>query len=207
MTLRRTAATCLLAAFVVLATSSISEVARFQAGRLAQASQPSEVLVTYAYDAGSRAIPGNVSILVSMPGIGQGRSQAVGGIQVSALGIVRSDATEAGGTGALAFGPGADTAASSMPEGDLVNLASDARTAHILSGHEFPGEPGNTVFPPDWSSAQIMHSISDIATDPEIPWQAVAPGRFSATGFVGGLWIRTIIEPAGEGIITGYPLP
>jgi hypothetical protein len=94
-----------------------------------------------------------------------------------------------------------------MPEGDLVNLASDARTAHILSGHEFPGELGNTVFPPDWSSAQIMHAISDIATDPEIPWQQVAAGRFSATGFRGGLWIRAIIEPGGEGIITGYPLP
>ncbi len=64
-----------------------------------------------------------------------------------------------------------------------------------------------------------MHTISDVATDPEIPWvqqtgpagsmftNAGLPARFAATGFRGGIWIRAIIEPMGEGIITGFPLP
>lgn len=82
-----------------------------------------------------------------------------------------------------------------------------------------PGEPGNTLFPANWSADQIMHAISDVATDPGIPWtqetgvlgtmftKAGGPARFSAVGFRGGVWIKAIVEPMGEGIITGFPLP
>jgi hypothetical protein len=56
-------------------------------------------------------------------------------------------------------------------EEDL-NLATEARTQHILKGdatgggHRWPGLAGKTPFPASWSSTQIMNSISDIATDP-----------------------------------------
>jgi EndoU nuclease-like protein len=64
-----------------------------------------------------------------------------------------------------------------------------------------------------------MHEVSNIATDPQIPWvqqtgkagamftKAGDPARVVATGVRGGITIRVIVEPRGEGIITGYPLP
>lgn len=64
-----------------------------------------------------------------------------------------------------------------------------------------------------------MHNISDIATDPKIQWQQISgksgaqftqrglPVRYKAIGIREGVTIRTVIEPGGEGIITGYPIP
>jgi hypothetical protein len=64
-----------------------------------------------------------------------------------------------------------------------------------------------------------MHNISDIATDPKIQWQQITgkpgaqltksglPVRYQAIGAREGITIKTIIEPGGEGIITGYPIP
>jgi hypothetical protein len=100
---------------------------------------------------------------------------------------------------------------------DLVNLASDAHTAHIIGRHTLPGGTGS-LFPGDWSSDEIMNAISDIATDPQYDWQQTSgiPGslytraggasRFAVDGTYNGLTIRVVIEPAGEGIITGYPV-
>jgi hypothetical protein len=63
-----------------------------------------------------------------------------------------------------------------------------------------------------------MHNISDIATDPKIEWMQITgkngaeftrnglPVRYQAIGNRDGIPIKTIIEPGGEGIITGYPL-
>jgi RHS repeat-associated protein len=115
-------------------------------------------------------------------------------------------------------------AAAGSEEGaeEFVNLASPERTNHILygdgtgGGHLWPGQPGKTPFPADWSPERIMHAISDIATDPNIPWtpqtgsgglftRAGNPARFSADGVSGGIGIRVIVEPAGQGIITGFP--
>nr|WP_255502338.1 EndoU domain-containing protein [Cellulomonas sp. JH27-2] len=102
---------------------------------------------------------------------------------------------------------------------DLVNLASPARTSHVLDGHMPPGEPGNTLFPRSWSPQQIMHNVSDVATDPNLPWvqqtgklgaeftKNGAPVRYSVDGVRGGIPMRVIVEPGGEGIITGFPLP
>lgn len=53
---------------------------------------------------------------------------------------------------------------------DFVNLASEARTSHILDGHMPPGLPGKSLFPKSWSSQQIMQNASDIATDPSLKW-------------------------------------
>lgn len=101
----------------------------------------------------------------------------------------------------------------------LVNLASKSRTSHILDGHMPPGEAGNTLFPSSWSPGQIMHNVSDIATDPSLTWvqqtgklgadftKNGAPVRFYMDGVRDGVPMRVIVEPGGEGIIFGFPLP
>ena len=99
-----------------------------------------------------------------------------------------------------------------------VNLLSPSRVAHVLEGHLFPGKPGKTPFPRGWSPAKILHEVSDIATDPTLTWKqqtgpagswftkAGAPARFFVVGTRNGVTIKVIIEPAGEGIITGFPI-
>lgn len=61
---------------------------------------------------------------------------------------------------------------------DLVDLVSPSRRSHILDGEVRPngtfggghragtGYPGKSEFPASWSDDQIMHYISDVATDP-----------------------------------------
>lgn len=78
--------------------------------------------------------------------------------------------------------------------------------------------PPKGCFPPNWGPDKIMHCISDIATDPTIEWQQITgrtgakfasngkPVRFRAVGIREGVKIRVILEPDGEGIITGYTL-
>ena len=106
---------------------------------------------------------------------------------------------------------------------DLVNLASQQRTQHILlgdatgGGHLWPGAPGKTPFPPSWSASQIMHNVSDLATDPTATWTQLTgragsdlttsgkPVRWAVDGVRDGISIRVIVEPRGEGIITAHP--
>jgi hypothetical protein len=102
-------------------------------------------------------------------------------------------------------------------EAEYVNLASDSQTTHILDGHMSPGQPGNTLFPKDWSADQIMQNVSDVATDPSLEWVQQTgklgaeftkngdPVRFFVDGIRGGVPMRVIVEPGGEGIITGFP--
>ena len=111
-------------------------------------------------------------------------------------------------------------------ESAWVNLASPQRTNHILfgdgptsGGHLWPGNPGKTAFPQNWSADRIMHEVSDIATDPALAWvrqtgpagsyytKAGDPARFFVVGERGGVNVKVIVEPFGEGIITGYPVP
>jgi len=66
---------------------------------------------------------------------------------------------------------------------------------------------------------EIMHAISDIATDPSLKWnwtkgaegsdftRAGDPSRLSVVGERNGLCIKVVVEPAGEGIITAHPAP
>jgi hypothetical protein len=63
-----------------------------------------------------------------------------------------------------------------------------------------------------------MHEVSDIATDPTLPWvqtrgaagaaftKAGAPSRFVVVGERGGIQIKVALEPSGEGIITSHPV-
>ena len=82
----------------------------------------------------------------------------------------------------------------------------------------WPGAPGKTPFPEGWSGGEIMHHASDIATDPTLIWvqqtgrpgslftRAGDPARFVVTGQRGGIDIKVVVEPAGEGIITAHPI-
>lgn len=104
-----------------------------------------------------------------------------------------------------------------------LNLANAQRTQHILhgdatgGGHMWPGGPEKTSFPQGWSAEKIMHEISGVAADPSLTWiqqtgetgslftKVGKPARFLVEGKRDGIDIRVIIEPTGEGIITGFP--
>jgi hypothetical protein len=108
------------------------------------------------------------------------------------------------------------------------NVASETRTTHILygdstgGGHLWPGGAGKTALPESWDANKVMNTISDIATDPNLSWKAQTgsgglytksgkPARFVVTDSSGnlpvvdGVPVKVVIEPAGEGIITGFP--
>lgn len=94
-----------------------------------------------------------------------------------------------------------------------MNLASDARTTHILDGdstgggHLWPGAAGKTPFPASWSGGQIMNAISDIATDPAAWENAVQQGsRTVLVGNQDGVEIRVIVNSSTGDIVTGYPI-
>ncbi len=82
----------------------------------------------------------------------------------------------------------------------------------------WPGQPGKSVFPKDWSGDKIMHQVSDIASDPSISWNQITgkagaeftkkgkPVRYEAKGVRDVVKVKLIIEPGGEGIITAYPI-
>jgi hypothetical protein len=95
---------------------------------------------------------------------------------------------------------------------EFVNLATEARTTHILQGdatgggHLWPGLEGKTPFPQGWSGGQVMHEISDIATDPAAWANATRQGsRTVLSGTRGGVDIRVIVRTDTGEIITGYP--
>lgn len=103
-------------------------------------------------------------------------------------------------------------------ERTLVNLASKARTAHILDAHMPPGIVGKTLFPKSWSPRQIMHSVSDVATDPKLKrvqqtgktgaefTRKGVPVKSYVDGVRDGVKMRVIIQPGGEGIIISFPI-
>lgn len=113
---------------------------------------------------------------------------------------------------------------------EYVDLSTPDRRAHILEGEwdaagnniggghrAGTGVPGKTEFPPDWSDDKIMHHVSDVATDPKATWtqQTGAPGakftkkgepvKWKVEGVRDGETVRTIVEPDGRGIVTGFP--
>lgn len=101
---------------------------------------------------------------------------------------------------------------------DCVNLASDTATHHIifgeglgsdLGGHLWPGLIKKTPFPSEWSPGKIMDIVSDIATDPSIPWQLserLGLNRNLATGIREGVKIKVIVEEGAIDIVSAYPI-
>ncbi len=94
---------------------------------------------------------------------------------------------------------------------DLVDLTSAARRRHILDGDETGGGhragtgiPGKTEFPGSWSDDEIIHEISDIATDPSAVRTPLPRGGTLVDGTRNGVDIRVVLDSHGN-IVTGYP--
>ena len=93
----------------------------------------------------------------------------------------------------------------------FVDLASPQRRSHILDGDATggghrpgTGNPGKSEFSQGWSDDQIMHSISDVATDPNAITRAGRGGRTITEGMRNGIDIRVIQDANGE-IVSGFP--
>jgi RHS repeat-associated protein len=98
---------------------------------------------------------------------------------------------------------------------DLVDLSSSSRRNHILDGEVLPGGrysgghragtgfPRKSEFPGSWSDDQILHHVSDIATDPSLTWRPGRGGDFWVSGTRDGIDIEVLIRN-GE-IWTAYP--
>jgi Bacterial EndoU nuclease len=93
---------------------------------------------------------------------------------------------------------------------ELVNLANPERTIHILygdasgGGHLWPGLPGKSVFPANWSAGEVMNAISDVATNPQS--SVVSFGGIDIIdGTYDGVDVRVIYNPSDDEIISGYP--
>ena len=98
------------------------------------------------------------------------------------------------------------------------------RETHILDGNATGGGhragtgiPGKTEFPAEWSDQVVLDNITSVVKDPNSTWtqKTGKPGRlltnkglptqWTVEGTVDGISIRAVVEPAGKGIISGYP--
>ena len=99
------------------------------------------------------------------------------------------------------------------PKGDLVDLTDPKARRHILDGDETggghrpgTGKPGKSEFPEGWTDEQILHNISDVATDPASTRVTQPNGRVRVDGTRQGVDIRVILDPSEGGrIVTGFP--
>ena len=112
------------------------------------------------------------------------------------------------------YDDGADLVAPRVTD-DLVDLVSPSRRHHILDGEVRPngtyggghragtGYPGKSEFPARWSDEQIMHHVSDIATDPLSTTVRTQGRDVFVAGTRDGIDIEVLIRN-GE-IWTAYP--
>ncbi len=83
----------------------------------------------------------------------------------------------------------------------FVDLASPERRTHILDGdatgggHRAGSGLGKSEFPAGWSDDQTMHHISDVATDPSLPWTIQTNGNIRITGVRDSTTISVILNP------------
>jgi Bacterial EndoU nuclease/Pretoxin HINT domain len=109
--------------------------------------------------------------------------------------------------------------------GPCVDLLHPDDIKHILfgdgpgsGGHLWPGQPGKTPFPQNWSGDQILHNVSDIITDPTTKWFAQTgkggtltssgnPARWIAWEVRDGVQVRVVYEPATSRVPTSFPDP
>jgi len=103
-----------------------------------------------------------------------------------------------------------------------VDILSPQEKQHILygdntgGGHLWPGRPGKTAFPKDWTADKIIHEVGDIATSPNTQWYVQTgnggkytannePARWAAYEVRDGVRIRVIFEPATGKVISAFP--
>ncbi|MGE8641405.1 MAG: EndoU domain-containing protein, partial [Achromobacter sp.] len=106
---------------------------------------------------------------------------------------------------------------------EYVDILPPDSKKHILygdgpgsGGHMWPGQPGKTVFPENWSAEKIIHEIGDVATSPNTQWYAQSgtgglytkagdPARWVAWDVRDGVRMRVVYEPASGKVITAFP--
>ena len=104
-----------------------------------------------------------------------------------------------------------------------VDILSAEAKQHILygdsptqGGHLYPGNPGKTVYPKEWTADKVVHEVGDIATSPDTKWfaQTGTGGNYTAAGKPArwvaweerdGVRIRVVYEPANGKVITAFP--
>lgn len=75
-------------------------------------------------------------------------------------------------------------------------------------GHLWPGKPGKTPFPKDWSAGKILDTIGEIAADKSVREHIQkGDGRIVKEAVVEGVNVKVILEPPskGGGVVTGHP--
>jgi hypothetical protein len=112
-----------------------------------------------------------------------------------------------------AEGPLGEMTAGKPPAPEWVDLTDSAGRTHILdgdgtsSGGHRPGTgiPEKSEFPKTWSDEEILHHISDVATDPA-SLRTEQGLRLKVEGTRKGVDIRVILDPTRDGrIVTGFP--
>jgi hypothetical protein len=160
--------------------------------------------------------------------LARGTGTAAGGAGSKAGLSSRSDAATAGANTpriAEKAGAGAKTGAAAGRASGGVNLASPARTRHVLhgdatgGGHKFGLSRlfnGKTKFPVSWSEQRIMNAVSEVATSPSSVWtqqtgkagaqltKSGVPVKWKVEGTFDGLRIRVIVQ--GDDIVTAHPI-
>jgi len=119
--------------------------------------------------------------------------------------------SKSSGDSASLFGPLAGLDAAKGATKGLVDLT-EHRAAHILNRHRAgAGISGKTEFPAGWSDKNILHHVSDVATDPR---STMGVGKWNSPYAIGtrdGVTIRVDFYPpnhpnyAGK-ISTAYPI-
>lgn len=110
---------------------------------------------------------------------------------------------------------------------NMVFLVNTQRAEHILYGDKSGGGDKfgltrilnqKSKFPIHQTEKRILDEVSNIATDPNLDLvqqtgtkgsfytKKGVPARFKVDGVVDGVKIRVIIEQAGEGVITAFPI-
>lgn len=83
-------------------------------------------------------------------------------------------------------------------------------------GHIFPGHPGKTTFPNNWSAEKIINDVGDIATSPNTKWfaQTGTGGVYTSKGkpanwvsyeIRDGVRVRVVYQPATGKVVTAFP--
>ncbi len=113
------------------------------------------------------------------------------------------------------LGPGIERL--SQVDRSLVPLTPN-RIRHITERHGFGAPQVKSLFPQSWTSIDIQEAVAQIVRDPNLQWrQQTGSGdslftrsgeaaKYVVESTVNGVKIRVIIQPAGEGVVTAFPI-
>jgi hypothetical protein len=76
----------------------------------------------------------------------------------------------------------------------------------LISGGHSPGSGGGTEFPDNWTDAQIMEGIANVARNPTSMTPRKDGAGYEVIGVHNGVEIQVILNRDGT-VWTGYPLP